>query len=100
MNITSKIICTMVILCSCVLIFLTGRTNVRNFEKVHTSIEEIYKDRLVVKGLIFDLSSLLHRKELAIVSGDQTFYVNTNESTNSQMAEHLSAFRSTYRSSR
>ncbi len=96
MSLTSKITCVAILLCSLLLIVATGRVNIRNFEKVQHSIEEIYKDRLVVKGLIFELSSLLNRKEIAIISGDQNFFNRTNESINSQIADHLQAFRETY----
>lgn len=95
MSASNKVIWILGLMCAFLLILLTGRTNIRNFEKVQSSIEEIYEDRLVVKGLIFDLSSLLHRKEVAGISQDQAFYVRTNEVVNTQIFEKLSAFRAT-----
>lgn len=95
MSATNKIIWTLGLLVAFLLILITGQTNLRNFENVQTSIEEIYKDRLVVKGLIFDLSTLLHRKEVATLTGDQAFYAVTNESVNAQIDERIRAFRAT-----
>lgn len=95
MSTTSKIVWTLGLLCAFLLILVTGRTNVRNFEKVQSSIEEIYKDRLVVKGLIFELSSLIHRKEVAILSKDESFYLHQNTALNGQISELISAFRET-----
>ena len=95
MRATSKIIWTLILVCILLLILVTGQSNVRNFEKVQSSIETIYKDRLVVKGLIFELSSLLHRKEIAIITGNQILYKQINQSIDEEMAKHLLSFRAT-----
>lgn len=95
MTLTNKIICISVLIGSFLLILATGRVNIRNFEKVQHSIEEIYQDRLVVKGLIFKLSSLLHQKEIAIVTNDKNFFGPTNESINQKISKHLKDFRAT-----
>ncbi len=95
MNATSKAIWILGILSTFLVILITGQTNIRNFEKVQSSIEEIYKDRLVVKGIIFDLSSALHRKEVAFLSNDTNFFLSTNESINTQIKEDIRAFRAT-----
>ena len=96
MNITSKISCFIVILSACILITVTGRRNIKNFERVQNSIEEIYKDRLVVKGLIFQLSMLIHKKETAILSENNVFYSKSNEAVNNQMDKYINQFRATY----
>lgn len=95
MSLTSKFVFVLGLLCAFLLILFSGRANIRHFEKIQSSIEEIYEDRLVVKGIIFDLSSLLHRKEIANITGDKTFYVRTNASINTQITNHLRAFRAT-----
>jgi hypothetical protein len=76
-------------------VVLTGRTNVQNFERVQQSLEDIYADRLVVKGLIFELSTLLHRKEIATLTADAAFYANLDPSVNDQIEERLVEFRAT-----
>jgi hypothetical protein len=95
MSLASKITCVSVLIGSFLLILATGRVNIRNFEKVQHSIEEIYKDRLVVKGLIFKLSSLLHEKEVALLSGNKSFFASDNNAINEQIDQHLKDFRAT-----
>lgn len=95
MSATNKIIWILGLLCAFLFILITGRTNIQNFEKVQSSIEEIYKDRLVVKGLIFELSSNLHKKEVAILSQDKSYFSLSNNSINTQMAEYIRAFKET-----
>lgn len=95
MNLTSKVFCIVVLMCSFLLILATGRSNVKNYEHVQTAIAEIYEDRLVVKGLIFELSSLLHEKEVAAVSGNATFFARDNHLVNQAIDEHLESFRET-----
>ncbi|MCR9203074.1 MAG: MCP four helix bundle domain-containing protein [Halobacteriovoraceae bacterium] len=95
MSVISKIAWTLGLICVFLCIVISGRTNIKNFEKVQSSIEEIYKDRLLVKGLIFDLSSQLHRKELAIVTKDKDFFINLNASVNSKINENIRAFQAT-----
>ncbi len=95
MSLASKITCVSVLIGSFLLILATGRVNIRNFEKIQHSIEEIYKDRLVVKGLIFKLSSLLHEKEVALLSNNKSFFVSNNGNINDQIDQHLKDFRAT-----
>jgi hypothetical protein len=77
------------------MIFATGKTNIRNYENVQESIEGIYKDRLVVKGLIYNLASLLHEKELALASKDVTFFDKKNSLVNKEISKNLEDFRET-----
>jgi len=95
MSVINKVFWTLGLIIVFLSILFSGRTNIRNFEEVQSSIEEIYRDRLVVKGLIFELSSLLHQKEVATLTEDQTFYASKNGSINAEIKEHLVAFHAT-----
>lgn len=95
MNIVSKATWIIGLLCSFFLIIISGKTNVKNFAAVQESIQEIYKDRLVVKGIIFDLSNYLHQKEIALIKKNYLFFQNENEAVNEQIAKGLRAFRLT-----
>jgi len=55
----------------------------------------IYEDRLVVKGLIFDMTNILHEKELAIVRNDSLFYKNKVGQLNNEMDLLISKFENT-----
>lgn len=83
------------LLCAIIFILVTGQINKRNYEKIQSSIEEIYKDRLVVKGLIYDLSSNLYLKKIALVSNDKSFFSSENDNKNLKVEEDLIAFRAT-----
>ena len=91
-----KLISAGVLIFACLLILATGRVNIRNFEKVQSSLEQMFEDRLVVKGLLFDLSAHLHKKEIALLTGDKTFFESENRLVNSQIETHLKTFRETY----
>lgn len=95
MSVFNKAIWVAGLLCAIIFILITGQINKRNYEKIQLSIEEIYKDRLVVKGLIYDLSSNLYLKKLALVSKDETFFSSENANRNLKVKEDLIAFRAT-----
>lgn len=95
MSATSKIVSILGLVCAFLLILATGRTNIRNFEKVQASIEGIYKDRLVVKGLIFEMNNIIHQKEVALLKNDTSFYKLNNETLNIKMDENLKDFKNT-----
>lgn len=96
MNWTSKITCIVVFLCSLLLIFAMGRTNIRHYKQVKNSIEDIYKDRLIVNAMVFDLAMLLSKKEVAIVSSNKDYFNRTNSSVNIQIKEIIKDFKQTY----
>lgn len=96
MNLLSRVVCIIITLSSLLLILAMGSTNVKNFEKVQSSIQEIYKDRLFVKGLIFELSTLLHSKEIAVVTNNKNFYLVKNDTINKKIENNLKSFRKTY----
>lgn len=95
MSTLAKITWALGLISASLFVLLTGRTNVHNFEKVQASIEEIYEDRLVVKGLIFELASLLHRKEVAILTRDANFFTHLDPAVDDQIDERLEEFRAT-----
>lgn len=95
MSKTNKVIWVLGLMCAFLLILVTGQTNIRNFQKIQASIEEIYKDRLVVKGLVFNLLTSLHQKEIALISSDKSFFKGKNSSINSRIREDIRLFRET-----
>lgn len=90
-----KIVLALGLISVVLFVVLTGRSNVENFERVQAAVEEIYEDRLVVKGLIFELSTLLHRKEIATISSDAEFYADRNARVNEEIGDRLREFRAT-----
>ncbi len=90
-----KIVLALGLISVVLFVVLTGRSNVENFEQVQEAVEEIYEDRLVVKGLIFELSTLLHGKEIATISRDAAFYADRNARVNQEIDDRLREFRAT-----
>ena len=82
-------------LCVFLFILATGKTNIQNFQNIHTSLEEIYKDRLVVKGIIYNLSSMIHEKELALASKNSDFFKQANKEVNDKIFNDIRLFKAT-----
>ncbi|GAB5554246.1 MAG: hypothetical protein Sapg2KO_38370 [Saprospiraceae bacterium] len=71
-----------------VVFFLIAATNMidrDNFKRVRDSVVTIYEDRLVVQGLIFEFSELMHKKQLAVVLSDDAFFKEENGSVNNKI---------------
>lgn len=75
MNTISKIFCLVIMLSSFLFIYLTGKSNVNNFRMVQRSIDTIYKDRLIVKSLIFELSTILYQSQILSID-EKNVYSN------------------------
>ncbi len=67
------------------LILATNLIDRDNFRRVKDSIVTIYEDRLVANDLIYELSLLIHKKELAIASSDNDFFEGPNERVNEKI---------------
>ena len=78
-----------------ILIIATNLIDRNNFIKVRNSVMTIYEDRLVVKGLIFDMANIIHEKELAIAKKDSSFYKNKVGQLNSEMDLLITKFEGT-----
>lgn len=68
-----------------VLILATNLIDKDNFRRVKNSIVTIYEDRLVVNDLIFELSQMIHQKELAAVTSDSEFFNGPNQRINEKI---------------
>ena len=77
------------------LIIATNLIDKNNFTKLKDSVETIYQDRLLVKGLILDIKDIVHKKELANVERDSVFYTNQVEQLNQKMDLLISNFENT-----
>ena len=96
MSWASKGLCTVVFLTSLALVYAMSETNLNSFNSVKDSIEEIYEDRLVVNGMIYELAGFLHEKEVALASQSYTFFTSENEKVNKQAFAIIKAFKKTY----
>jgi len=77
------------------LIIATNLIDKNNYSKIKDSVKTIYKDRLLVKGLILDIKDIVHKKELASVEQDSVFYTSQVEQLNQKMDLLISNFENT-----
>lgn len=78
-----------------VLILATNLIDRNNFIKVKNSMDSLYQDRLVVKGLIFDMNNLIHAKQIAVVKNDKEFYLSEDSGVDKKMANLINQFEGT-----
>jgi DNA polymerase III delta prime subunit len=58
-----------------------------SFERVKDSVVAIYEDRLVAKDLVFELSLLVHEKEVANAINDLAFFNSRNKVVNDSIEQ-------------
>lgn len=68
-------------------IIATNLIDRMSFERVKDSVVAIYEDRLVAKDLVFELSLLVHEKEVANASSDLAFFNNRNKVVNDSIEQ-------------
>jgi hypothetical protein len=78
-----------------VLIVSTNLIDRNNFNRVKDSVETIYEDRLVAKDLIFEISKLIHEKELALALSDQSYFDTKGNDANTEIKTFVGQFEQT-----
>jgi len=95
MKLYDKIKWVLGILMIVTLVITTNLVDRNNFLKINAAMETIYKDRLVAKDLIFKISNLVHKKEVAAIMVDSSFYSIENERINSEIEGYLKSYDQT-----
>jgi len=60
----------------------TNLIDKRNFKKLSNSVITIYEDRMVASDILFELSLLIQKKEVAVVSSDLLYFQTENQKAN------------------
>uniref|UniRef100_UPI004047113D chemotaxis protein n=1 Tax=Roseivirga sp. TaxID=1964215 RepID=UPI004047113D len=68
-------------------ILATNLIDRMSFKRVKDSVVAIYEDRLVAKDLVFELSLLIHEKEVAQASNDTRFFSDRNAAVNDSIEQ-------------
>jgi hypothetical protein len=68
-------------------ILATNLIDRMSFQRVKDSVVAIYEDRLVAKDLVFELSLLVHEKEVAQASNDDAFFSDRNAAVNDSIEQ-------------
>ncbi len=77
------------------LVLTTNLIDRNNFIRVKDSIVNIYEDRLVAKFYIYEITNLIHDKELAILKNDTVDYKNNVQNINQNISSTVSSFEKT-----
>lgn len=77
------------------LILATNLVDKDNFNKLKYSINTIYEDRLVAKGLIFEMSYLVQEKQIALYKSDSLFYQQQRSGVNDEIQSIISEYEET-----
>lgn len=77
------------------LVLTTNLIDRNNFTQVKDSVVSIYKDRLVAKSYIYEMSKLIHDKELAILKNDTVFLKNSFKNINQNIKISISNYEKT-----
>ncbi len=77
------------------LILATNLIDKENFNKANRATTSLYEDRLVAKGILLDITFLLHEKEVAYFKNDSAFLQTQLEPMNASINELISAFEKT-----
>lgn len=100
MLVLKKIKWILAILLVFVLILTTNLIDRANFNKVTHSVETIYQDRLIATDILFELTDIVHRKQLALARGDSAFFGSANAILNGQYTALIKDYEGTYLTAR
>ena len=78
-----------------VLIITTNLIDRNNFVRVRDSVVTIYEDRLIVKGIIYDISKTIQEKEVAVAKSDTSFFEAENPKINKELEVLISNYEKT-----
>jgi DNA gyrase/topoisomerase IV subunit A len=77
------------------LIITTNLIDKNNFTRVKEAVVTIYEDRLVAKDIIFEISKLIHYKELALFKNDASFFAFANSESNEKIDDYIIEYQKT-----
>jgi cell division protein FtsX len=77
------------------LILATNLLDRRHIEGVRNSVSTMYEDRLVVKNLIYNVSTLTEEKRIAFLLSDADFYIKKSTVINDSIYTLLDKFSNT-----
>lgn len=77
------------------IVLVTNLIDKRNYDKLRGSVTTIYEDRIVAKELLFDLSALMHLKEVALIRADTAFFVKRNVTANEEIQGLIERYQQT-----
>lgn len=95
MTVLTKVKWVLGILVVFFLIVATNLVDKKNFESVKDSVVEIYEDRLIAKGIVFEISQLVQEKELAHALSDTAFFRKRKKAVDEEVKILMGRFSET-----
>ncbi len=95
MTVLNKVKWVLGILVIFFLIVATNLVDKSNFERVKDSVVEIYEDRLIAKGIVFEISQLVQEKELAHALSDTSFFRKRKKAVDEEVKILMGRFSDT-----
>ncbi|MCB0560590.1 MAG: chemotaxis protein [Lewinellaceae bacterium] len=77
------------------IVLMTNLIDKDNFNKLSYSVTTIYEDRIVASDLLFEMSRIIQKKEIAIISTDTTFPGNGNSESNRELNNLIERYNQT-----
>lgn len=74
------------------LILATNLIDKNNFKVMQKTVDKIYKERLLAKEVLLDISIMFHKKELAYSLNDSTYLRTQNDAVNAEISKLLKMF--------
>ena len=78
-----------------VLIMATNLIDRNNFLQVKQSVETLYEDRLVAYDILFEMTNIIHWKEVAIGNSTSNSFLRDNQKSNEQIKNLVARFEQT-----
>ncbi|MTI38944.1 MCP four helix bundle domain-containing protein [Fulvivirga lutimaris] len=78
-----------------VIVLTTNLIDKDNFKRLRNSIATIYEDRLIASDLIFEMSSLIQKKQMALITSDSVFITEQNSKINKDIRGIIEKYEQT-----
>jgi len=95
MKILTKIRWIASILLVFIVVLLTNLIDRENFNRLSYSVTTMYEDRIVASDVLFELSRIIQKKEIAIYTSDSLYPREQKAKLDSQINELLNKYRQT-----
>ncbi|WP_158973648.1 MCP four helix bundle domain-containing protein [Cellulophaga sp. L1A9] len=92
LKISQRILICLVLAMAFLLVLGSNRLDQRHFSNIQTSVNSVYKDRVVVQNFIYQLTNIIHDKELHLLLKEND---KPNLSENKKVTQLLSDFGTT-----
>ncbi|UCS91938.1 MCP four helix bundle domain-containing protein [Echinicola marina] len=95
MTVFNKIKWSASILLVFIIVLTTNLIDKDNFQSLSNSVKTIYEDRIVASDLLFEMSTLIHHKEIAIISSDSSYMQSENSPDNEKLDNYMLQYSKT-----